>query len=367
MDTTPVHGHRDARGSAAPTRRFDRDPFLVFYEATRACPLACRHCRASAIRRPQPGELSPRQSESLLTDLTGFDAKPIVVFTGGDPMQRSDLTTLVAQAHDLGLTPSLAPAATPCLSRSKLETLRDAGLGRVAISLDGPDAASHEALRCIPGSFEMSLHAAERVTEAGLGLQVNTTVTRHNVDRLDDTAAVVESMGASMWSVFFLVPVGRGRHEEGIAPSQYEAAFERLYAASRQRPFAVKTTEAPFYRRYVLQRGDNPQLGPARAPLGVNDGNGVLFVAHDGAIQPSGFLPIECGRFPQDSVVATYRHHPTFRALRHPDGFGGKCGACEFRKVCGGSRARAYAVHGDPLAAEPDCVYQPAKYQPQHN
>ena len=335
------------------------DPFIVFYETTRACDLACRHCRASAMRRPQPGELDRDAARRLVERLADFDREPIVVFTGGDPMKRDDLIELVALADALDLKPSLAPAATPLVSDDALVSLRDAGLRRVAISLDGPDAASHEALRRIPGSFDESLAAIARCREAGLGVQVNTTVTRHNFDRLPELADVVEAMGAGMWSVFFLVPVGRGLRETRIAPGRYEAAFALLYEVSRHRPFAVKTTEAPFYRRYVLQRGGDPQLGPARAPLGINDGKGVMFIAHDGTIQPSGFLDLPCGRFPDDDVVETYRRHPTFTALRDPDAIKGKCGRCEFRKVCGGSRARAYALTGDPLAEEPDCLYQP--------
>jgi MoaA/NifB/PqqE/SkfB family radical SAM enzyme len=196
-----------------------------------------------------------------------------------------------------------------------------------------------------------------------------------------------------MWSVFFLIPVGRGIDEQRISPEQYEEAFERLWIQAGRQPYGIKTTEAPHYRRFVLQRHGDPLAGPSvalaahpptpnradrgsenqrdvqhgprdrahRAPLGVRDGNGIMFVGHTGEIFPAGFLPIECGRFPQDSVVNTYQNHATFLALRDPDQFGGDCGVCEYRYLCGGSRSRAYAVTGDPLAGEPDCVYEPGQ------
>ena len=196
------------------------------------------------------------------------------------------------------IKPSLAPAATPLLSEAKLAELKAAGLQRVAISLDGPDRESHEALRRVPGSFNDSLGAIERCRDAGLGLQINTTVTRHNIGRLSEMADAVEASGAGMWSVFFLVPVGRGLREQRISPEQYEEVFAFLHEQAGHRPFAIKTTEAPFYRRFVLQRKGDPQRGPARAPLGINDGKGVLFIAHDGGVQPSGFLDLRCGPSP---------------------------------------------------------------------
>jgi radical SAM protein with 4Fe4S-binding SPASM domain len=202
--------------------------------------------------------------------------------------------------------------------------------------------------------------------QLGLPVQVNTTITRRNFAQIDAMAEMLSTRGIAMWSVFFLIPVGRGVEEERIRPDEYEIAFEKLYGHARRQPFAVKTTEAPHYRRWVLQHGGNPLEGPRdagrrmhRAPLGVGDGKGVMFVSHIGEIYPAGFLPLCCGQFPRDSVVDVYQNHPTFRMLRDPDRFKGICGACEYRQVCGGSRARAFAVTGDPLEAEPDCVYRP--------
>jgi AdoMet-dependent heme synthase len=198
-----------------------------------------------------------------------------------------------------------------------------------------------------------------------LPVQVNTSITRRNVHQIDAMAELLSSQGISMWSAFFLVPVGRGIEEQRIAPAEYETVFERLWHHAQCKPYAIKTTEAPHYRRYVLQQGGDPLAGPScgghRAPLGVGDGKGVMFVNHAGEIYPAGFLPLCCGRFPQNSVVETYQNHPVFLALRDPDRFKGRCGVCEYRYICGGSRARAYAVTGDYLETEPDCVYLPTQ------
>ena len=242
---------------------------------------------------------------------------------------------------------------------------------RLGISLDGAHAATHDAFRGWEGSFQRTLRMLADAKKLDLAVQVNTTITRRNVDQIDAIAELLATCGIAMWAVFFLVPVGRGVDEQRIAPEEYESVFARLWYHSRRQPYAVKTTEAPHYRRFVLQQGGDPLAGPGgagdaaerrghRAPLGVGDGRGIMFVSHTGDIFPAGFLPLRCGRFPHDSVVDVYQNHATFRALRDPDRFKGRCGVCEYRQVCGGSRARAYAVTGDFLESEPDCVYVPA-------
>ena len=206
-------------------------------------------------------------------------------------------------------------------------------------------------------------------------MQVNTTITRRNFQQIDALADLLAEQGIAMWAAFFLIPVGRGVEEQRLFPEEYEQVFERLWHHAQVQPYGVKTTEAPHYRRFVLERGSNPLAGPQgrhdsgqarghRAPLGVGDGKGIMFVGHTGEIFPAGFLPIQCGRFPQDSVVDVYQNHALFRSLRDPDQFQGKCGLCEYRYTCGGSRARAYAVTGDPLGAEPDCLYVPKELIP---
>ena len=352
---------------------FDRSPLMFYYEVTGACDLVCKHCRALAQEHPHPDELTTVQSKALIDQVAGFPRRPHLVLTGGDPLKRADLFELIGHAVGAGLAVALTPSATPLATREAFGRAKAAGIVALGISLDGPDAATHDAFRGWSGSFERTLRMLDDARELGIPVQVNTTITRRNFHQIDAMAELLAARGIAMWSVFFLVPVGRGVEEERIKPEEYEVAFERLWRHARCQPYAVKTTEAPHYRRWVLQHGGDPLEGPHgdggpgkrmhRAPLGVGDGKGVMFVSHVGEIYPAGFLPLCCGRFPQDSVVDVYQHHPTFRALRDPDQFKGACGVCEFRHVCGGSRARAYAVTGDPLAAEPDCVYEPAGWQ----
>jgi len=352
---------------------FERSPLMFYYEVTLACDLVCKHCRASAQEKPHPDELTTEQSKALIDQVATFPRPPHLVTTGGDPLKRADLFELIRHAVAAGLQVALTPSATPLATRAAFEQAKAAGIAALGISLDGPDAATHDAFRGWTGSFERTLRMLDDARELGIPVQVNTTITRRNFLQIDAMAELLAGRGIAMWSVFFLVPVGRGVEEERIKPAEYEIAFERLWRHSRQQPYAVKTTEAPHYRRYVLQYGGDPLEGPRtaggpgkrmhRAPLGVGDGKGVMFVSHNGELYPAGFLPLCCGRFPQDSVVDAYQKHPTFRMLRDPDQFKGACGVCEFRYVCGGSRARAYAVTGDPLAAEPDCVYEPAGWQ----
>ncbi|MGQ9574064.1 MAG: TIGR04053 family radical SAM/SPASM domain-containing protein [Thermoguttaceae bacterium] len=353
---------------------FDRSPLMFYYEVTQACDLVCEHCRASAQKAPHPEELTSRQSEALIDQVAAFPRPPTLVLTGGDPLKRADLFELIGRAAGVGLQVGLTPSATPLATREAFRRAQKAGVAVLGISLDGADAPTHDAFRGWSGSFERTLRMLADARQLGLAVQVNTTITRRNFHQIDAIAELLADRGIMMWSVFFLVPVGRGTQQERITPAEYELAFERLWHHARHKPYGVKTTEAPHYRRYVLQHGGDPLEGPPRtgpglarpvrrAPLGVGDGKGIMFVSHTGEIYPAGFLPLACGRFPEDSLIEVYQNHPTFRALRDPDQFKGACGVCEFRHVCGGSRARAYAVTGDPLAAEPDCVYQPAGWR----
>ena len=344
-------------------------PFVVFYEVTRACDLACKHCRACAESLRDPQELDTPDAQRLLDQLAQFSKPPLLVFTGGDPLKRPDIYDLIRHAVAAGLEAAMTPSATPLVTPQALRSLYEAGLSRLAVSLDGADAATHDGLRGVAGSFESTLRIMTEARLAGLPLQVNTTITRMNVAQIDAIAGLLTSQDIILWSVFFLVPVGRGVDLLRIAPEQYEAVFERLWHHARNQPYSIKTTEAPHYRRFVLLHGGNPQRSGGtspdgssqRAPLGINDGKGAMFIDRAGHIFPSGFLPIECGHFPADSVVEVYQNAPLFRRLRDADQLQGKCGLCEYRNACGGSRARAFAVTGDPLAAEPDCIYIPSK------
>lgn len=358
-----------ARGS------FDVSPLVVFYETTQACDLVCAHCRACAQPRRNPDELTPEGALSLLDELWRFPEPPLVVLTGGDPMKRPDILAIVSHGVSRGLSMAMTPSATPLVTKNALMDLAEAGLSRLAVSIDGAGAASHDALRGVPGSFQRSLEILADARACGLPLQVNTTVHRGNVDELPALAKLLDGYGIVMWSVFFLVPVGRALADRRIEPEQYEEVFALLAREARRRSYVIKTTEAPHYRRFVMQqrklarrRGEtDTAAGPMPAgdglmPAGMsgtNDGNGVLFIGHTGLIQPSGFLPLRCGRFPRDSIVEVYQNHALMRSLRDADRFNGKCGMCEFRSICGGSRARAYALTGDELGSDPDCVYLP--------
>ncbi|HZO91074.1 MAG TPA: TIGR04053 family radical SAM/SPASM domain-containing protein [Chthonomonadaceae bacterium] len=350
---------------------FTHSPFVMFYEVTRACDLLCKHCRACAQPNRHPYEMTTEQSKTLIAQIAEFPKPPVLVFTGGDPMKREDIYGLVRHAVEVGLQAAMTPSATPLVTAEAVRKLQEAGLSRLALSLDGVDAETHDAFRGVPGSFERTLEILADARAIGLPLQINTTITRRNVDQVDAMAELFGSLGIVLWSVFFLIPVGRGLAEQRIAPEQYETVFEQLWKQAQKQPYGIKTTEAHHYRRFVLQRQGNPQYQPGasiagriqRAPIGVNDGKGVMFVSHTGSIYPSGFLPINCGKFPDDSVVRIYQESVVFRALRDPDRLKGKCGDCEFRRICGGSRARAYALTRDPLAAEPDCVYVPQAWR----
>ncbi len=349
---------------------FSRNPLMFYYEVTLACDLVCKHCRASAQEDPTADQLTHEQSKALLRQIATFPRRPMTVFTGGDPLKRSDLFELIRYAGDQGLQVALTPSATPLATREAFEQALAAGVRRLGISLDGADPAVHDAFRGFEGSFARTMEMLDNARQLGMGVQVNTSITRRNVHQVDAIAELLAAKGIAMWSVFFLVPVGRGVEEERIKPEEYEEVFARLWHHAQHQPYSVKTTEAPHYRRFVLQQGGDPLAGPSgkddtaarrghRAPLGVGDGKGIMFCSHNGEIYPAGFLPALCGQFPNDSVVDVYQNHPTFLALRDPDGFKGRCGECEYRHVCGGSRARAFAVTGDYLETEPDCVYIP--------
>lgn len=343
---------------------FERAPFLVIWEVTQACDLACVHCRASAIPWRNPFELTTEEGYRLLEEIRSF-GDPLVVFTGGDPLKRPDLFRLLKHSVQLGLRTTVTPSATPLLTAEAVEAIRDCGVARMALSLDGPDAASHDGFRRVPGSFERTISALEHARRIGLETQVNTTVARHNWRRLDEVAKLVAASGARLWSVFFLVATGRASASDDLTAEECEQVFAFLYETSRTTPFDIKTTEAQHYRRYVAQRrkaegvGAPLKTGAIPRQAGINDGKGFVFVSHTGEIYPSGFLPISTGNVRRDSLGEVYRNSPLFRALRDPDRLEGKCGRCEFRYLCGGSRSRAYALTGNYLASDPRCVYEP--------
>ena len=341
---------------------FPCSPLVAFYEVTRACNLLCRHCRAEAQPHSHPQELNSATSLALIDDLATFPKPPLLVLTGGDPMKRRDIFDIVHHAVASGLKTAMTPSATKLVTTDAVHRLKTAGLHRLAVSLDGADAVTHDGFRRVPGSFQRTLEIIADASACGLPLQINTTIARHNVHQIDAIAEVLAAFPIVLWSVFFLVPTGRALADQRITADEFELAFERLYQQGLHRKYTIKTTEAPHYRRFLIEKMKRRAgVSTARPTIpdivGTNDGRGVMFISHIGEIFPSGFLPVECGKFPHDSVVDVYQHAPLFVDLRDTGKLKGKCGFCQYREICGGSRARSYGLTGDPLAAEPDCAY----------
>ncbi len=370
---------------------FGERPYIVIWEMTQACDLACVHCRACAIPTRHPRELSTAEGKQLIDQVAELQA-PVFVLTGGDPLKRPDICQLVEYATNRGVRTSLSPSATPLLTRRALVELKRAGLARMAVSLDGPNAQVHDAFRGVGGSFAITLQALRWSHELGIPLQINSTLSRRNFADFDELAHLVEVLDIVLWSVFFLVPTGRGQSEGLLTAPEFEEIFHKLYLMTHRVRFDIKTTEAMHYRRVVAQaraaqrrraeraqavagatpgeprpsgqeevnisRPKSPdQIG--RAPRGINDAKGFVFISHLGDVFPSGFLPIVAGNIRNQSLAEIYQRSPLFVALRDTSKLKGKCGVCEFREICGGSRARAYALTSDPFAEEPCCVYQP--------
>ncbi|WP_135829803.1 radical SAM protein [Halorussus halobius] len=348
------------RRSAGPPRQVDTDerPLVLIWELTQACELTCEHCRADAQPDRHPDELTTAAAERLLEDVREFGEGQLVVFSGGDPLKRDDAVHLVEYGTDLGLNVTMTPSGTTSLTPDAVADLADAGLRRMALSLDGATAERHDAFRGEAGSFADTMRAAQAARDEGVPLQVNTTVCRRTVPDLPEIADLVADLGAVLWSVFFLVPVGRGAALDPLSPHRAERVMEWLVDRSDEWPFGVKTTEAPHYRRVAVQRADEP---PGRQ-MGITAGDGFAFVSHVGDVYPSGFLPESAGNVREESVVELYRNSALFESLRDPDRLNGKCGACPYRTMCGGSRSRAYAATGDPLGSDPLCSFVPEKY-----
>lgn len=346
---------------------FDRAPFTIAWEITRACAYACLHCRADAQPRRDPLELDGDEAHSLIDRLAAFGTRPILVLTGGDPLMRRDVFELAEHANERGLRVSLTPTATALATRKRMRTAREAGIRRVAFSVDAAQAAVHDGFRGFEGSFERTRSGMRNAAAEGLSLQVNTTVCAHNVDELERMVPALEEWGVVQWSVFFLVPTGRGKRLEMLSADEHERVLGWLHSLSQTAPFDVKATAAPQYRRIVAQRSGAPAGagyrfadGLDRPARGVNDGRGFMFVSHRGEVMPSGFLPLSAGNVRSADPVELYREAPLFRSLRDPDLLEGKCGRCEFRELCGGSRARAFGVTGNVLASDPSCPYVPS-------
>ncbi|HKF46237.1 MAG TPA: TIGR04053 family radical SAM/SPASM domain-containing protein [Terracidiphilus sp.] len=353
---------------------FNERPFIAIWEVTQACDLACVHCRASAKPERHPLELSTQEGKTLIDQIAAWQV-PVFVLTGGDPIKRPDLFELIGHAHEAGVRVSLTPSATPLLTREVVFRLKQAGLARLAVSMDGACAETHDAFRGLSGSFERTLDAVRWANEADLPVQINTTFSRRNIGEIDAIVALMERLNITLWSVFFLVPTGRGKLNDLLNADEFEAIFARIYSLSKTASFDIKTTEAQHYRRFVLQQraaerraGEHSAAAEkvadviGRAPRGLNDGKGFVFISHTGEVFPSGFLPVSAGNIRRQALSDIYRNAHLFRRLRDTSALEGKCGACEFKEICGGSRARAYALTGNPHGEEPCCAYVPRGY-----
>jgi radical SAM protein with 4Fe4S-binding SPASM domain len=336
---------------------------IVFYEVTQSGEPVCKNCR-SYVRSP-PAELTTQQSLQLINQLVEFPVPPTLMLTGGDPFKRADIFEIVECASRRHLNVSITPSATSLVTQRGLRRLRCAGISRVAVRIDGANARTHDTVRGIAGSYYQSLKMLADARAEGIPTQVNTTVTPANLGQIDDMAEIFARAQIDLWSVIFLELVGRARNVPRLSASEYEVAFERLYRQSECRPYRINTTEAPQYRRFLIQQRvrdwdtSGCRSPSSYVPLGVNDRNTMMFVSHAGLIHPSRYMPIVCGVYPLQHIVRIYQDSPVLRKLRDEKQLQGKCKQCEIRHICGGSRARAYAVTGSPLAEDPDCEYVP--------
>jgi len=362
-------------------RQFEDRPLLVFWEMTKACGLACLHCRACAQLEPGDDELSEAEGRALIDELAAMGRpRPILILTGGDCLKRADLIDLIGYAVERSVPVAVAPSVTELLDDAMMHSLRQRGVKTVSLSLDGADAATHDGVRGVPGHFDATMQAISSLKHCGFTVQINTTVMASNREQLADVAALVRDMGVDIWEVFFLIVTGRGVTDMATTAEENEDVGNFLVDASRY-GFIVRTVEAPFFRRIAAERrsgrGDTRSasgtslyarlharlvdlLGepilPARTPsAATRDGKGIIFVATNGDVYPSGFLPVRLGNVRQQRLSEIYRDNVLLRKIRNAD-FNGVCGSCEYAQICGGSRSRAYAASGDPLGSDPGCI-----------
>jgi radical SAM protein len=358
--------HPAARSSHYAARNYALNPLIVYWEMTQACALACRHCRAEAMPCPHPLELTHAESQDLLRQILAFgDPLPHLILTGGDPLQRGDLYELIEEATSLGLDVSITPSATDRLTEETIGLLKNHGIRSLGLSLDGSTALRHDSVRGVAGCFDSTICAAQIAAKLGLPIQVNTLVCQETADDLPAIYERLKTLNIMRWSLFFLIATGRGKTLLELAAAPAEILMNWIYEISQSAPFAIKTTEAPSYRRVALNRM-RQKLAPSEYQkralyqgFGIRDGNGIVFVSNIGDVYPSGFLPLAAGNIRVQSLPDLYRNAPLFRDLRLPAQFKGKCGYCEYREICGGSRARAFAHSGNALDSDPVCSFEP--------
>ncbi len=345
---------------------FDERPFVVIWELTQACNLSCIHCRADSKPNRHPDELTTKEGKNLLKNIRKFDEEQLVVLSGGDPMMREDTLNLIEYGTDIGLKITMTPSGTSSLTPEIIKDLKNYGLRRMALSIDGATEESHDRFRQQKGSFNQTIKAAKKVKDIGLPLQINTTICKETVQDIKKIRKLVSELDPVLWSVFFLVPIGRGSLLNPISPEKAEKVMRWLSTVDKKEEFNIKTTEAPHYRRVVIQ--ENKKSTNKESPnnigrkTGVTAGNGFVFINHTGEVYPSGFLPKSAGNVKEGSIIDIYQNSSLFKSLRNPKKLKGKCGECRYKYICGGSRSRAYAYTKDPLSGDPLCSYIPKNY-----
>lgn len=343
-------------------------PFLVGFELTRQCELTCSHCAVGGCRRVDESEdLATAAVERLLGQVSDFPQAAIVEFDGGDPLYRHDIFRLVRQGARLGVRMAACLCPTPRLTPSALATLQRAGLGHAVMSVDGPDAITHDGMRggSICGDFARTMRALGWAAKLRLPIQARTLVTMRNAHMLPAIADLLAHEGVASWQVVLLGPHRPGLREQRISRPRYAELFETIHGLEAAHEMAIEVVGANHVVPYGRMRGwgeaGRSDEGPIPArPVGVHEGKGVMFVDHAGVVYPGRDIPVRCGRAPGSWLLEVYQRHPTFRSLRDPDQLKGKCGVCEYRAVCGGNRARAMSVGGDLFSDEPDCDHMPS-------
>lgn len=337
-------------------------PRIIAWEITRSCPLACKHCRAAARREPYPDELSTEEAFRVLDGIASL-ARPLIILTGGEPMLRPDAFDLAARARERGLPVAMAPCGM-LIDDEAARRMKEVGFRQISISLDGATARSHDAFRGVEGAFDGSVRGIEALRRAGVPFQINTTVTETNLGELPRILELAVELGATCFNAFLLVPTGRGAllADRELSPSQYETALEWLAEQEGREDIKIRVTCAPHYQRILREKGLR-KAHEDGVPGGCLGGKSFAFISHTGKVQICGFLDVECGDLRREDCDfrRIWETSKVLQAVRDPDGYGGRCGACEYRFVCGGCRARAFAATGDYLAEEPFCVHEPRR------
>jgi heme b synthase len=361
------HGGHPHAGQAGPLAGSQQANLrLVAWETTRTCNLACIHCRAAALDRPYENELTTEESFRLFDNIATF-ASPIIILTGGEPLLRPDIFDIAAYGNEKGFRMTMAVNGT-LLTPEIARKMKESGIQRISISIDGATAASHDAFRQVKGAFDGALHGVTHAREAGLDFQINTTITKQNLEELPAIQDLVVSLGAVAHHIFLLVPMGRGKDiaEESISAKQYEKTLHWFYEQKDKVDLQLKATCAPHYYRILRQRAKSEGLdvdfqtfGLDAVTRGCLGGVGFAFISHVGQVQPCGYLELDCGNVREKPFREIWENSPIFRNLRDFEKYEGKCGQCKYVRVCGGCRARAYESTGNYLAPEPLCLYQP--------